>query len=177
MMAMRFEDGSPRRPELSKPGLPKYVRVAGAIWLAVVAAVIIGALLAPHMGRIIDVAMHLTSHRQWTAIRLQPREAYLDRSGPIRLVRSYYSALYRASAPDMETLTDGALREQMRRRMAYREASEDMGTYRSFARVTEEAATRVVVEEKFHLFWRQGLRFVAHHAADGWRLVEVAGLP
>ena len=169
---MRDEDAAPRRPEL-----PKYVRVVGTIWLALIAAVMIGVLLAPHVGRIVDAALHLTSHRQWTAIRLQPREAYLDRSGPIRVVRSYYSALYRANAHDMEALTDGALREQMRRRMSHREASKEMGTYRSFARVAEETATQAVVEEKFHLFWRQGLRFVMRPAADGWRLVEVASLP
>lgn len=172
-MTMRMhDDESPRRPEL-----PKYVRVVGTIWLVLLAAVLIGVLLAPHMGRIIDGVLHQTSHRQWTAIRLQPDEVYFDRSMPIRTVRSYYSALYRGHANDMEALTDGALREQMRRRMQDHEAAQEVAIYRSFARVIEEAATRAVVEEKFHLFWQQGLRFVLHDAADGWRVAEVAPLP
>jgi len=172
MTAMMHEDEAPRRPEL-----PKYVRVVGTIWLVLLSAVVIGVLLAPHVGRLIDVVLHQTSHRQWTAIRLQPAVVYFDRSMPIPTVRSYYSALYRVSASDMEALTDGALREQVRRRMQYREAVVDAAIYRSFARVIEEVESRAVVEEKFHLFWRQGLRFVLQDAADGWRVVEVAALP
>ncbi len=169
---MRYEDESPRRSEL-----PKYVRVVGTIWLVVLGAVIIGVLLAPHMGRIIDVVLHQTSHRQWTAIRLQPDVVYFNRSTPIQAVQSYYSALYRANLSDMEALTDGALREHLRRRMKHREVALEAETYRSFARVAETEATRAVVEEKFHLFWRQGLRFVMRDAADGWRVVEVTSLP
>ncbi len=172
MTVMMHEDESPRRLEL-----PKYVRVVGAIWLVLLMAVVIGALLAPHMGRIIDGVLHQTSHRQWSAIWLQPEVAYFDRSTPVYTVQSYYSALYRASASDMEALTEGALREEMRRRMPHREAAVEAAVYRSFARVIEKAETRAVVEEKFHLFWRQGLRFVLHHGADGWRVVEVASLP
>lgn len=172
MTVMRYEDESPRRPEL-----PKYVRVVGTIWLTLLVAVVIGVLLAPHIGRMIDVVLHQTSHRQWTAIRLQPDVVYFDRSRPIRAVQSYYSALYRVSVSDMDALTDGALREQMQHRMPYREAAKDAAVYRSFARVSEETATRAVVEEKFHLFWRQGLRFVVHYATDGWRVVEVTPLP
>ncbi len=171
MTAMMHEDESPRRAEL-----PKYVRVVGTIWLASLIAVVIGVLLAPHVGRIVDVALHQTSHRQWTAIRLQPDLVYFDRSMPIRTVRSYYSALYRVSASDMDALTDGALREQLRRRMQHREVASDAAVYRSFARVVEGASSRTVVEEKFHLFWRQGLRFVMQYANDGWRIVEVAPL-
>ncbi|WP_179137516.1 hypothetical protein [Candidatus Entotheonella palauensis] len=169
---MLHEDESPRRPEL-----PKYVRIAGTIWLALLIAVVMGALLTPHMGRIIDFVMLRTSHRQWTAIRLQPDAVYFDHSMPIRTVQSYYSALYRVSASDMEALTDGALREQMRHRMQDREAAKNVAVYRSFARVTEEADSRAVVEEKFHLFWSQGLRFVLHDVAEGWRVVEVTSLP
>jgi hypothetical protein len=172
MTAMIHEDEAPRRPEL-----PKYVRVAGTIWLVLLSAVVIGALLAPHVGRFIDVVLHHTSHRQWTAIRLQPTVVYFDRSMPIHTVRSYYSALYRVSASDMAALTGGALREQMRHRMQDREAAVEAAIYRSFARVVEKAESRAVVEEKFHLFWRQGLRFVLQDAADGWRVVEVASLP
>ncbi len=171
---MMHEDEAPRRHEL-----PKYVRVVGAIWLAVLGAVIIGVLLAPYMGRIIDVVLHQTSHREWTAIRLQPDVVYFDRSTPIHTVRSYYSALYRVSIGDMEALTDGALREHMRRLMSHGEAAAEAAVYRSFARVTKATATRAVVEEKFHLFWRQGLRFVmqSQSAADGWRVVQVTSLP
>ncbi len=169
---MMHEDESPRRPELSK-----YIRVVGTIWLVGLCAVIVGALLAPHMGRIVDVTLNWTSHRQWQVIRLQPGVAYFDRSTPIHTVQSYYSALYRVHASDMAALTDGVLREQMRCRMQYRGAASEATFYRSFARVKEETATRVVVEEKFHLFWREGLQFVLHEGADGWRIVEVAGLP
>ncbi|WP_143301678.1 hypothetical protein [Candidatus Entotheonella palauensis] len=169
---MMHEDEAPRRPEL-----PKYVRVVGTIWLVLLLAVIIGALLAPHMGRLIDFALHQTSHRQWTAIRLQPDVVYFDRSGPIHTLQSYYSALYRVSASDMEALTNGALQKQMRRQMQGREAAKEVAAYRSFARVIEEAEGRAVVEEKFHLFWRRGLRFVMQDVADGWRVVAVGQSP
>jgi hypothetical protein len=171
MTAMMPEDESPRALEL-----PKFVRVVGTIWLVLLIAVVIGVLLAPHMGRIIDVIMHQTSHRQWTAIRLQSDVVFFDRFKPIDTVRSYYSALYRVNANDMEALTAGTLREQMQRRMPYREVAKEVAIYRSFARVIEETATRAVVEEKFHLFWRQGLRFVMHYVAGGWRVVEVVPL-
>jgi hypothetical protein len=169
---MMDEDEAPHRREL-----PKYVRVVGTIWLGLLIAVLIGVLLAPHVGRIIDTVLHQTSHRQWTAIQLQPDVPYFDRSMPIRTVKSYYSALYRVSANEMMALTDGALREQMQRRMQYREASDGLEIYRSSVRVTEKASTRAVVEEKFHLFWRQGLRFMMHYASDGWRIIAVAPLP
>jgi hypothetical protein len=172
MAMMTYDDESPRRPEL-----PKYVRVVGTIWLVLLAAVVIGALLTPHVGRIIDVVLHQTSHRQWTAIRLQPDVVYFDRSMPIHTVRSYYSALYRGHASDMKALTEGALRDQMQRRMQYREGAEEVAIYRSFARVTEAAAARAVVEEKFHLFWRRGLRFVLHDTAGGWRVAKVVPFP
>jgi len=171
MTVMMHEDESPRRPEL-----PKYVRVVGTIWLVLLIAVVIAVFLAPHVGRIIDMILHQTSHRQWTAIRLQSDVGFFDRSMPIHTVRSYYSALYRGNANDMEALTAGDLRAQMRRRMPYHEAAKEVTIYRSFARVIEETATRAVVEEKFHLFWRQGLRFVMHYAAGGWRVVEVVSL-
>jgi hypothetical protein len=169
---MRHEDEAPRHH-----GLPKYVRVVGTIWLALLVAVMIAVLLAPQVDRILDVILLQTSHRQWTALRLQSDEVFFDHSRPIHTVRSYYSALYRGNADDMEALTGTALREQMRRRMRYREVAKEVAMYRSFVRVIEETATRAVVEEKFHLFWRQGLRFVMHDAADGWRIVELSPLP
>ncbi len=169
---MMHEDESPRRPEL-----PRYIRVVGAIWLTVLLAVLISVVMAPYVGRIVDTVMHQTSHRQWTAIRLQPQEVYFDRSQPIHTVQSYYSALYRASANDMDGLTAGPLREQMQQRMRYREVATDTAEYQSFARVTEREATWAVVEEKFHLFWNRGLRFVMTSTADGWRVVQVTPLP
>lgn len=169
---MMHEDEPTRRPEL-----PRYIRVVGGIWLTVLLAVLISVVMAPYMGRIVDTALHQTSHRQWTAIRLQPQEVYFDRSGPIRTVQSYYSALYRASANDMDALTAGPLREQMRQRMQYREMATDTAVYRSFAQVAEQEATWVVVEEKFHLFWSRGLRFMMTSTADGWRVVQVTSLP
>jgi hypothetical protein len=168
---MMHEDEAPHPHQL-----PKYVRLVGTIWLALLIAVVIAVLLAPHVGRIVDVILLQTSHRQWTVLRLQPDEVFFNRSMPIHTVRSYYSALYRGNANDMEALTASALREQMRRRMMYREVAQEVAMYHSFVRVIEETATRAVVEEKFHLFWRQGLRFVMHYATEGWRVVEVASL-
>jgi hypothetical protein len=168
---MMHEDEAPRPHQL-----PKYVRVVGTFWLVLLVAVVIAVLLAPHAGRIIDVILLQTSHRQWTVLRLQPDEVFFDRSMPIHTVRSYYSALYRGNANDMEALTASRLREQMRRRMTYREVAQEVAMYRSFVHVIEATATRAVVEEKFHLFWRQGLRFVMHYAAGGWRVVEVTSL-
>ncbi len=169
---MMHDDESPPRPEL-----PKYIRVVGSIWLTLMAAVVISVLLAPYMGRIVDFAMHQTSHRQWTVIRLQPQEVFFDRSLPIRAVQSYYSALYRASANDMDALTAGPLRNQMRQRMRHREVTTDTAVYQSFAQVAEREATWAVVEEKFHLFWNRGLRFMVTLAEDGWRVVQVTSLP
>ncbi len=169
---MMHEDESPSRPEL-----PKYIRVVGSIWLTLILAVLISVVMAPYVGRIVDTALHQTSHRQWTAIRLQPQEVYFDRSLPIRAVQSYYSALYRASANDMDALTAGPLREQMQERMRHREVAADAEVYRSFAQVAEQEAAWAVVEEKFHLFWKRGLRFVMTSAADGWRVVQVTPLP
>jgi hypothetical protein len=168
---MMHEDEAPRHHQL-----PKYVRVVGTVWLVLLVAVVIAVLLAPHASRIIDVILLQTSHRQWTVLRLQPDEVFFDRSMPIHTVRSYYSALYRGNVNDMEALTASALREQMRRRMMYREVAQEVAMYRSFVRVIEETATRAVVEEKFHLFWRQGLRFVIRYATEGWRVVEVTSL-
>ncbi len=167
-----YEDEPARRPEL-----PRYVRVGGAIWLTVLLAILISVIMAPYVGPMVDTAMHQTSHRQWTAIRLQPQEVFFDRSQPIQTVQSYYSALYRASANDMDALTAGPLREQMRKRMQYREVSTNTDVYRSFAHVAEQEATWAVVEEKFHLHWSRGLRFTMTSAADGWRVVQVTSLP
>lgn len=169
---MMHEDDSPRRPEL-----PKYVRVVGAVWLTLMLAILVSVVLAPYVGRMVDGVLHQTSHRQWTAIRLQPQEVYFDRSLPIHTVQSYYSAMYRASANDMDRLTIGPLREQMRQRMAHREVATDTSVYRSFAQVIEQEATWAVVEEKFHLFWNRGLRFVMTSATDGWRVAQVTPLP
>ena len=35
-----------------RPSVPKFVRVVGTLWLGVVAAILLGALLAPHLGHI-----------------------------------------------------------------------------------------------------------------------------
>lgn len=169
---MMHEDESSPPPEL-----PKYIRVVGSIFLTVLLAVVISLVMAPYMARIVDTALHQTSHRQWTAIRLQPQEVYFDRSLPIRTVQSYYSALYRASASDMDTLTAGPLREQMQRRMHHREATANAEVYRSFALVAEQEANWAVVEEKFHLFWKRGLRFVMNASEEGWQVVQVTSLP
>ena len=161
----------------AQPRVPRFVRIAGMIWLGLIVAVIVGTLLAPYMGRLIDLGLHQTSHRSWTEIRLPADEVFFDLSTPILSVRSYYSALYRNDAASMERLSDGVFRQLMQQRLAHRTRTAQPGLYRSYAYVEEQDDARAVVIEKFHLFWRRGLRFYLQRTGFDWRIVQLALLP
>lgn len=162
------DDKPVRRTEL-----PALVRIGGAIWLGLIVAVLLGALLAPHAGRLLDAGLHQTSHRQWTALRLQAETPFFDVSTPIQTVRSYYSALYRRDAAHMDRLTAGPFRQQMRQRLAHGEAPSEAPVYRSFVTVAQQEGTAAVVIEKFHLFWQRGLRFSLQRTDAEWRIMRV----
>ena len=162
------DDKPVRRTEL-----PAFVRIGGAIWLGLIVAVLLGALLAPHAGRLLDVGLHQTSHRQWTALQLRAETPFFDISTPIRTVHSYYSALYRGDAAHMDRLTDGSFRQQMRQRLAYAEAPSEAPAYRSFVTVAQQEESVAIVIEKFHLFWQRGLRFSLQRTDAEWRIIRV----
>ena len=156
-----------------RPSVPKFVRVVGALWLGVVAAILLGALLAPRLGHIADVFLHYTVHRDWRHLSLHTEAPFFNLSTPTHAVKSYYSALYRSDARRMERLTHGTLHQQMRRRMAQREVA--AGTiYRSYLHTEHRDAAQVVVIEKFHLFWKRGLRFSLQRIATDWRITHIA---
>jgi hypothetical protein len=156
-----------------RPELPALVRIGGAIWLGLIVAVLLGALLAPHAGRLLDAGLNHTSHRQWTALRLQGKTPFFDISTPIRTVHSYYSALYRRDAAHMDRLTAGSFRQQMRQRLAHAEAPSETPAYRSFVTVTRQEGPVAVVIEKFHLFWQRGLRFSLQRTDAEWHIIRV----
>jgi hypothetical protein len=160
-----------------QPGLPKFVRVVGAIWLVVVLVLLIGALLAPHIGRMTDVLLHLTSHRAWTRMQLQTNELFFDLSTPIQSVKSYYSALYRGDAAHMARLTEEPLRQHMHQHLSQREATPAVTVYHSYLHTEQQSANDAVVVEKFHLFWKRGLRFYLQRHATDWRIQRRALLP
>ena len=153
--------------------LPAFVRVGGAIWLGLIVAVLLGALLAPHAGRLLDAGLNQTSHRQWTALRLRTETPFFDVSTPIRTVHSYYSALYRGDADHMDRLTADPFRQQMRQRLAHSEAPSEASAYRSFVTVARQEGSGAIVIEKFHLFWQRGLRFSLQRTDVEWRIIRV----
>ncbi len=155
----------------------RFLRIVGTLWLAAILMLLVGALLAPHLGRIVDFVLHQTTQRHWTRLTLHPEQLYVDLSAPIPTVTSYYSALYRGDAAAMDRLTLGAFRQQMRRRVASAEAMVDMPTYRSYLRLERSTDQDAIVLEKFHLFWQRGLRFRLQRRAATWRLVGVEGVP
>ena len=172
---MTSEEPTPRRPSL-----PKFVRVVGAIWLVALAAILIGVLLAPHIGRLVDVGLHVTTHREWRAIRLRADVPVFDLSTPIDAVRSYNSALLRHDAAEMERLTTEPLQGQMRQRFKRGEPPVQTGevaTYRSYAKrdppVANQSPDQVLIVEKFHLFWDRGLAFSLVRIDGDWRIQRV----
>lgn len=166
---MNHQDQTAHRPKL-----PKFVRVVGTLWLAVVIAVLLGALLAPYVGRMADFFLHHTLHRDWIRLRLQTEEPFFDLSTPIGAVKSYYSALYQGDATRMERLTHEPLRRQMHLRLSQGEVPAASTTYRSYLHAEQQSAAQAIVVEKFHFFWQRGLRFyLQRHAAD-WRILRVA---
>jgi hypothetical protein len=155
----------------------KFLRVVGVLWVAAVLATLVGALVAPHLGRMADFVLHQTVHRHWTRLALQTEQPFVDLSTPVRTVKSYYSALYRGDATAMERLTTGPFREQMRLRLAHAERSSSSAPYRSYLRTETSAAQSAVVVEKFHLFWQRGLRFsLQRHVAD-WCINGIEIMP
>ena len=148
-----------------------FLRVVGWLWLGTVLAIVIGALVAPHLGRLADTLLYHTVHRDWQRLSLQTAQPFFDLSTPQQTVKTYYSALYRGDADAMLRLTDEPFRTQMRQRMAQAEATSDQPVYRSYLRQEELMSTQVVVVEKFHLFWQRGLRFTMQRTATDWRIV------
>jgi hypothetical protein len=102
---------------------------------------------------------------------------FFDLSTPRATIKSYYSALYREDAVAMQQLTSGVLQEQMRLRMSKSQPATGPSVYRSYLRTTKSEAQDVMVVEKFHLFWQQGLRFHLRQAGVAWRIDQVRQLP
>ncbi|MGQ4810380.1 hypothetical protein NKDENANG_03838 [Candidatus Entotheonellaceae bacterium PAL068K] len=168
---------SPPEQTQSRGSLRKFLRIAGTLWLVAVLALLIGAFLAPHMGRMVNFVLHQTAHRHWTRLTLHPERPYVDLSTPAHTVTSYYSALYRGDAAAMEHLTLGAFRQQMRQRLTHTEATASTLTYRSYLRTESLTDQNAIVLEKFHLFWQRGLRFRLQRQAADWRIVGVEVMP
>jgi hypothetical protein len=68
------------------------------------------------------------------------------------------------------------LREQMRLRVAATATAPAFTPYRSFVRTEMQGDHEAIVFEKFHLFWKQGLRFLLQRQAGDWQIVGVEPL-
>jgi hypothetical protein len=145
----------------------------GLLWLGVLLAILVGALVARHVGRVADVVLHYTAHRHWTLLTLRLEEPFVDLSTPARTLKSYYSALYRRDAATMLRLTTGPFRDQMLQRITNAEATLPNTTYRSYLHTDMPTPQRAVVIEKFHLFWQRGLRFHLEQHGTEWRMIGV----
>jgi hypothetical protein len=154
----------------------RFLRTVGFLWLVVLLAVGIGALLAPHLERIADFVLHQTAYRHWTRLVLPTAQPFFEASSPEAAVKSYYSALYRNDIVAMERLTTGPLREQMRQHLAQATDPPGIALYSSYLQAQVVETQSAVVVEKFHLFWPQGLRFTLQRHTTGWRLVDRAPL-
>jgi hypothetical protein len=84
--------------------------------------------------------------------------------------------LYQGNITRMERLTWGAFREQMRLRVAATATAPAFTPYRSFVRAEMQGDREAIVLEKFHLFWKQGLRFLLQREAGDWQIVGVEPL-
>ena len=163
-----------QEPEAPQPDTRlRFLRVLGTVWVVVVALTLGGAVLAPHLGQITDVVLHHTIHRHWTRLTFDAEGSFFDLSTPTRTVQSYYSALYQGNVTSMERLTQGALRDQMRVRVASATAAPAFTPYRSFVRAEMRGEHEAVVLEKFHLFWKHGLRFLLQRHAGDWQIVAL----
>jgi hypothetical protein len=163
-----------QEPEAPQPDTRlRFLRVLGTIWIVVVALILAGALLAPYLGQVVDFALHQTVHRQWTRLTLDAERPFFDLSTPTRAVQSYYSALYQGSVTSIERLTQGVLREQMRLRVASARTAPAFTPYRSFVWTEMRGDHEAMVLEKFHLFWKHGLRFVLQRDAGDWQIVHI----
>jgi len=151
----------------------RFLRVLGTIWLVIMVLTLGGAVLVPYLGPIADFVLQQTVHRQWTRFALEAEQSFFDLSTPMRAVQSYYSALYQGNITGMERLTRGAFREQMRLRVAATATAPAFTPYRSFMRTEMQGDREAVVFEKFHLFWKQGLRFLLQRESQDWQVVGV----
>jgi hypothetical protein len=154
----------------------KFLRVLGTVWLVIMALILGGAALAPYLGQIADFVLQQTVHRHWSRFALDAEQPFFDLSTPTRTVQSYYSALYQGNIASMERLTRGAFREQMRLRVAATATAPALTHYRSFVRTEMQGDREAVVVEKFHLFWKHGLRFLLQREAGDWQIVSVEPL-
>ena len=155
----------------------RFLKVLALLWGGAILAIIMVALFAPHVGRMTDVVLHLTAYRDWSPLTLQVERRFLDLSTPLDTIKSYYSALYRGDAATMQQLTGGVLQQQMRSRMSTAQRVAGPSVYRSYLRAAKPAAQHVMVVEKFHLFWQQGLRFDLRQHGAAWRIDQVRLLP
>jgi len=166
-----------QEPETPQPDARlRFLRVLGSIWLVIMALTLGGAALAPYLGQIADFVLQHTLHRQWTRITLDAEQPFFDLSTPTRAVQSYYSALYQGNVTSMERLTWGAFREQMRLRVTTTATAPAFTPYRSFVRTEMQGDREAIVFEKFHLFWKHGLRFLLRREAKDWQIVDVESL-
>ena len=157
----------------------KFMRIVGGVAAALVIVVAVGTYTAPHMGRLTDVVLNHTWHRNWTCLTLPADEAFFDLSTPFLAVRSYYSALYQGDATNLPELAVEPLREALRVRLQHAEAPSgaDRIIYRSYLLTVMQGGGRAVVTEKFHLFWQHGLRFQLQRTRAGWAIASVARMP
>jgi hypothetical protein len=154
----------------------RFLRVLGTIWLVIMALTLGGAALAPYLGQIADFVLQQTVHRHWTRFALDAEQPFFDLSTPTRAVQSYYGALYQGNVTSMERLTRGAFREQIRLRVAATATASAFTPYRSFVRTEMQGDREAIVFEKFHLFWKHGLRFLLQREAGDWQIVGVEPL-
>lgn len=155
-----------------------FLRVLGIIWAVLMLVTLVGAAVAPHAGRLLDVCLAYTVHWEWTALNLEANQPFFDLSTPATTVQSYYSALYQHDMTQLERLAQGAFREHLLTRAAYRASSPapTFPSYRSYLRTELRPPQDAVVLEKLHLFWQHGLRFHVQQHATGWRIVDVQPL-
>ena len=151
------------------------MRIVGGAAAALVIVVVVAAYTAPHVGRITDIVLNHTWHRDWKPLTLPADEPFFDLSTPFLAVRSYYSALYQADATNLPELAVEPFREQLRVRLQHAEAPSgaDRIVYRSYLFTVMQGGGRAAVTEKFHLFWQHGLRFQLVRTRDGWSISEL----
>ena len=163
-------------PSAGRPGPPlRFIRVVAGAAAALIIVVVVATYTAPHVGRIADTVLHHTWHRDWTRLTLPANEAFFDLSTPALAVRSYYSALYQAEGTHLAKLAVDPFREQLRLRLQHAEKPPvaDRIVYRSYLFILMQGGGRAVVTEKFHLFWKYGLRFQLQRTPNGWSISEL----
>lgn len=155
----------------------RFLKVAALVWGGAILAVVIVTLGAPQVGRMVDFVLHQTTYRDWSRLALRVERRFFDLSTPLDTIKSYYSALYRGDAAAMQQLTSGVMQKQMQPRMAKAQRVTGPSVYRSYLRVAPSAAQNVIVVEKFHLFWQQGLHFHLRQDGVAWHIDRVRLLP